>query len=237
LRSFLASLERRALEYAWCEWPFFGRDPDKVPGTDRAKENIVFLRHVWLDFENGDLPPDQVPDLFPHFRMIITNTFQHTGEKPRFRVVIPTAQIMTPEVYSILYDSIGYKLEDAGYQVDRDKRSKARNEGKRKSGLDWSKATPTSLFYLPCQAEDPSQSFFKVYTGSGRLTMDPRTWVENSGYLIKAEAEEEAASSKDDQEVGERGVAGVDGLSRRRRLPLLHLGPKAEVRRDGSLPD
>ena len=25
MRSFLGSLGRRPLEYAWCEWPFFGR--------------------------------------------------------------------------------------------------------------------------------------------------------------------------------------------------------------------
>jgi hypothetical protein len=49
-------------------------DPDRVPGSRRAKDNIVFLRHVWLDFENGDLKPSGFPELFPYLRMVVTNT-------------------------------------------------------------------------------------------------------------------------------------------------------------------
>jgi len=164
-------------------------DPKKVAATFRATDNIVFLQHLWLDFENGNLRPHQVPDLFPHLRMVVTNSFHHTANKPRFRVVIPTTQTMTPDAYSIIYEGIAYKLEDAGYKTDRDKKSKARKEGKPKSGLDWSKAAPTSLFYLPCQAENPSHSFFEVYSDAPRAALDPTTWIENSGHLIKAEEE------------------------------------------------
>src|SRR6185369_5573896 len=49
-------------------------DPERVSGTRRGTGNILFLRHLWLDFENGDLPPEAVADLFPHLRMVITNT-------------------------------------------------------------------------------------------------------------------------------------------------------------------
>ncbi len=89
-------------------------DPDKVEGTARAKENIVFLRHLWLDFEDGDLGPHQLPDLFPYLRMVVTNSFQHTENKPRFRVLIPTTQTMTPDVYSIIYrlQAGGCRLHD-----------------------------------------------------------------------------------------------------------------------------
>jgi hypothetical protein len=27
-------------------------DPNRAEGTSRARENIVFIRHMWLDFEN-----------------------------------------------------------------------------------------------------------------------------------------------------------------------------------------
>jgi hypothetical protein len=83
-----------------------------MPST-RAKGNILFLRHVWLDIENGDLKPTEFPHLFPYTRMVVTNTFRHTSKKPRFRVIIPTSQIMTIEGYGVIYDGIAAKLEDA----------------------------------------------------------------------------------------------------------------------------
>jgi hypothetical protein len=72
--------------------------------------NIVFIRGIWLDFEAGDLKPDEFPDLFPDTRMAIFNTFNHTTEAPRFRVVIPTKDIMTPEAYSLIWEQIEFKL-------------------------------------------------------------------------------------------------------------------------------
>ena len=194
-------------------------DANKVAATFRATDNIVFLRNVWLDFENGDHSPHELPHLFPHLRMVVTNSFQHTANKPRFRVVIPTTQTMTPYAYSIIYEGIAYKLEDAGYKTDRDKRSKARNEGKPKSGLDWSKAAPTSLFYLPCQAEDPSHSFFDVYSDAPRRALDPTTWIKNSGHLIKAEEERPTP-----REEGQLNQVAVDAAVLKWRESLAHPG-------------
>jgi len=162
-------------------------DPERVEGTTRAKGNIVFLRHVWLDFESGDLKPTEFPELFPYLRMVVTNTYRHTAENPRFRVIIPTTQSMGPEAYEIVQVAIASKLEDAGYSVEGWKRT-SRYAPSRKSGLDWGKRAPTSLFNAPCQAEDPSESFFEVHAGA-RVTLDPTLWIENSGYLIQTEAE------------------------------------------------
>ena len=52
--------------------------------------------------------------------------------------------------------------------------------GKRQSGLDWTKRTPASLFYLPSQAADPSQSFFHDHGGPDRELLNPVLWIENS---------------------------------------------------------
>ena len=60
-------------------------DPNKSPNRYRTKDNILYLRHVVLDFENGELQPDELPRLFPDLQMVITNTFRHTRDKPRFR--------------------------------------------------------------------------------------------------------------------------------------------------------
>jgi hypothetical protein len=48
------------------------------------------------------------------------------------------------------------------------------------SGLDCGKMCPISLFYLPCQAKDRSQSFFKDYKQETRKIIDPFKWLRNS---------------------------------------------------------
>jgi hypothetical protein len=156
-------------------------DPHRDGGKRRGTNNIVYVRHLWLDFENGDLPPDEFPKLFPHTRMLVLNSFHHTADKPRFRVVIPTTQPIPPDAYGLLYDNIAVKLEESRYSIDRgSKKKNIWSTGKPKSGLDWSKRPPTSLFYLPCQAEDPTQSFFTYYNEPEREPLDPLPWIENT---------------------------------------------------------
>jgi hypothetical protein len=62
-------------------------DPDRSPGTNRGKANIAYLRHVVMDFEDGELRPEELPNLFPGLRMVVTNTFSHSSDNPRFRAV------------------------------------------------------------------------------------------------------------------------------------------------------
>jgi hypothetical protein len=154
-------------------------DPHRAVGTNRGEANIVYLRNVWLDFEDGDLKPAEFADLFPHLRMLITNSFNHTNEKPRFRVIIMTSQMITPDAYKDLYQQIADKLISAGYEVRKSK-TKKKNPSKLQSGLDWSKKTPASIFYLPSQAQDPSQSFFHYYNDHGREPLDPLVWIKNA---------------------------------------------------------
>jgi hypothetical protein len=156
-------------------------DPNRSTGTNRGNDNIAYLCNVVLDFENGALTPEEIPNLFPGLRMVVTNTFHHTSDKPRFRVFIPTTERMTPEAYGLIYNCLAEKLEDAGYSVDRrGKRSGGPGlSNSRPSGLDWSQSLPTSLFYLPCQAEQFSQSFFHDHSENRRQPLSPSTWLEN----------------------------------------------------------
>jgi hypothetical protein len=132
--------------------------------------------------------------------MVVTNTYRHTSEKPRFRVIIPTTQSMTPDAYRIIYECIASKLEEAGYAVTGRNR-KSRYAPTRKSGLDWGKRAPTSLFNAPCQTETLSQSFFQTYTEPCRNALDPSTWIENSAYLIQPEPEFAEPTSEPSREV------------------------------------
>ena len=156
-------------------------DPNRSTEKNRGKENILYLRHIVLDFEDGELKPETLPKLFPDLQMVVTNTFNHTSDRPRFRAVFFTSEILTPEVYSLIYNFIADKLQEAGYSVERPskhlKTSNAPNS--RPSGLDWSKSFPTSLFYFPCQAQCPADSFF-MECMDGRYPLDPSTWIENT---------------------------------------------------------
>jgi hypothetical protein len=166
-------------------------DPKLAAGTNRGKANIAHLQNVVLDFENGELRPDELPHLFPGLRIVITNTFNHTSDKPRFRAVFPTSEIMTPEVYCLIQGWLADKLEDAGYSVDRGGgkvRKGARFLNSRSSGLDWSQSLPTSIFYLPCQAESGG-SFFLDCAGDRRGPLNPSTWLENSTVSLQPEFE------------------------------------------------
>jgi hypothetical protein len=156
-------------------------DPDRSAGANRGKENIAYLRNIVLDFENGELRPEELPNLFPGLRIVVTNTFNHTSDKPRFRAVFPTSEILTPEVYGLIQGCLADKLEDAGYLVDRGGKGRkgARPSNSRPSGLDWSKSLPTSLFYLPCQTQQSGASFFHDYAEGERRPLQPLIWLQN----------------------------------------------------------
>ena len=151
-------------------------DPNKSTEENRGKENILYLRHVVLDFENGELQPATLPDLLPDLQMVVTNTYRHTHDKPRFRAVLFTDEPMSPETYDLIYNFVADKLVEAGYSVERPRKkpkaSKASNS--RPSGLDWGRSDPTSIFYFPCQARCADDSFF-VEKIEGRYPLNPST--------------------------------------------------------------
>ena len=137
---------------------FFDPNHPKAEGkTKRGVQNIVAMRHLWMDFENGDLQREEIAELFPHIRLAVFNTYSHTSENPRFRVVIPFDKPISAEDYVALYDNIIAKIVDAGYSVGK-------SRGGKRSGLDVSKKSPTSLFYLPSQAKNPAESFSRIAT-------------------------------------------------------------------------
>jgi hypothetical protein len=93
---------------------------------------------------------------------------------------------MTPEVYGLIQGCLADKLEDAGYSVDRGgkRRKRVGLSNSRPSGLDWSKSLPTSLFYLPCQAQTSRDSFFQDYGGENRHPLQPSIWLQNMTFAL-----------------------------------------------------
>jgi hypothetical protein len=178
--------------------------------TRRGVGNIVSLINIVLDFENGELRPDDVPTLFPDLQMIVTNSFRHANGAPRFRVIILTSKRTGPQAYEALFDAVANKLRDAGYT-----RSPRRGSQSKKSGLDHSKRSAASLFYLPSQAQEGRDSFFAFYGDDGRRPLDPETWLANAPFGVPA-AEGECAASGPDQ--GTIDPAGVDAAIQRWRI-------------------
>jgi hypothetical protein len=153
-------------------------DPKADNETKRGLNNIVTIRNLWMDFENGQMNPEQVAGLFPRTQLLVFNTYSHTKKSPRFRVVFPFDQQLNPDEYRLLYDQLIAKIHDAGYAVGRSLRRPP-------SGLDISKKTPSSLFYLPCVAKVPTDSFFyDYYHEKGRIMLDPKKWIENSVCVV-----------------------------------------------------
>jgi hypothetical protein len=131
-------------------------DPRRGTNTRRGLENVVYVRHLWLDFEDGDLSLEELAALFPNGRLVVTNSYHHRSDRPRFRAFIPVDRPLTIRAYELLIDNIARKIEDAGYLIEKGKKksNSTAPPGKLRAGLDWSKRTPASLFYLPCQAQD-----------------------------------------------------------------------------------
>jgi hypothetical protein len=169
----LRELENREANFLISPAIFDPDHPDRKIGESRGCGNIRYLQHLWLDFENGELQPAAIAELFPHHRLVVMNTFNHTPEKPRFRAIFLTSGPLTPEAYEELWDQIAAKIEDSGYWFKQAK------PNRQPSGLDYSKRTAASIFYAPCQAKNPADSFFTSYN-EGRDLLDPMIWIENS---------------------------------------------------------
>ncbi len=157
-------------------------DPDRSQDSNRGRDNILYLQNIVLDFENGDLQPDELSRLFPDLQMIVTNSHGHSAEAPRFRAIILTSNTMGPAAYEALWDAIAAKLRDSGYV----KSPKAKSNLKR-SGLDYSKRTAASIFYLPANAAVPGASFFTFYDGEDRRPLNPEIWLRNMRLEVENE--------------------------------------------------
>jgi hypothetical protein len=191
----------------------------------RKEENIRYCRGVWLDFENGDLTPEEFAKMFPTLWMVIFNSYSHTSQKPRFRVMILTTTRLTTAAYKRIWDRIALKIETAGYSVRLKKGRPA--QGKKKSGIDPTSRCPTQLFYLPVQCKycDGMDSFFWNLK-EGREALDAVQWIENDHYIpdaprIASEPQGEASNQSPDRIGAEKDIDAYLSLPRGEQNPGL----------------
>ena len=91
----------------------FETNPDASKETKRGLANVLMVRNLWMDFDKGELQPEELAKLFPMTKLAIFNTYSHSPKNPRFRVVFPFNQQLNPDEYVILYDQLIAKIRDA----------------------------------------------------------------------------------------------------------------------------
>ena len=152
-------------------------DPSLSDETSRGIANIRAVWGIWLDNDGGDLTHDEFARLFPRLRMIIVNSYSSTPEKPRWRVFIPTTVAMPIAAHRAIAQQIMRTLNRDGYWSKKQLEVNERIKSRKHHGFDMSKLVPSSLFYLPCQARDPANSFFIDHDAPGRQPLDPYVWA------------------------------------------------------------
>jgi hypothetical protein len=152
-------------------------DPSLADDTSRGLANIRAVWGIWLDHDGGDLTHQEFARLFPRCRMVIFNSYSSTREKPRWRVFIPTTVAMPIAAYKAIGEQIMRTVNRAGYWSQKQLDADARIKSRKSHGFDMGKLTPSSLFYLPCQAQDPRDSFFIDHHSASRQPLDPYVWA------------------------------------------------------------
>ena len=136
-----------------------------IDAPARTKEDAVACRGVLLDFENGDMMPEDFAAVFPDLEFLAYSSWSHRPDAPRFRIGIPSTQPIPPEIHALILHTIADQLETAGW-------GDALADGK-KHGVDIGKLHEAAMFYLPSKRPD----CFLLYLQDGRRPLDPRDWI------------------------------------------------------------
>ena len=109
--------------------------------------------------------------------MVIINSYSSTPTAPRWRVFIPTTVAMPIAAHRAIGEQIMRSVNRAGYWSKKQLEANERIKSRKHHGFDMGKLTPSSLFYLPCQAENPAHSFFIDHNSPDRAPIDPYIWA------------------------------------------------------------
>jgi hypothetical protein len=162
-------------------------DPTKSDLNYRGLDNVEYTYGILLDFDGGDMKPEDLARIFPELRMTIYSTYSSTKDNLKFRVYIPTSLKMDRETYCNITNNILYRIMENGYENHK----KLAGSVSLSHGLDMTKMHPASLFYLPCQPPDKSGKYFQIFKGGERRELDVMRFIADSdeaGHLFQYEA-------------------------------------------------
>jgi hypothetical protein len=128
--------------------------PGIFDGIGKTKENVLCSDILVLDCDDGDISPIEFKKIFEFdfkYSCIIMNTFSTSKDDPnRFRVIFALDRKVDNDEYYQLQKHIQNILQDYGY-VSCSKQDRSKYESSKFSGIDLTKVSPASLFYMPCQ--------------------------------------------------------------------------------------
>ena len=136
-----------------------------IESSARTKENALTCRGFLLDIENGDMTPEDFAEAFPDLEFFACSSWSHTPDARRYRIAIPSTQLIPPEMHSLILHTIIDRLEAAGW-------GDALSDG-RKHGVDIGKLHEVAMFYLPSKRP----GCFLMHIHEGRKPLDPCEWV------------------------------------------------------------
>jgi hypothetical protein len=116
-------------------------DPTACQDTKKGLGNILVCSSIWFDFDGGDLSPDHLSLILADTCHITFNSYNNGRDQQlRYRCFIPLSMPVTSDLYHALWDVFEKRIENycKNYHLT--------------SGIDRSKRTANSWFYLPCQA-------------------------------------------------------------------------------------
>ncbi|QCG92704.1 DEAD/DEAH box helicase [Azospirillum sp. TSA2s] len=164
-------------------------DPDASPDTTKGAANVVQMQLLQLDFDDSPLDPERVHRIFQDVRHLLFNSYSNGRDGLwRYRMVVPLNCPVGSEAYKAIWDICADRVRNIGYSVGTKLGESGIN-----SGLDISKRTPSSWFYLPCQAKDQSKSFW-IDHWDGVPMLDPLEWLDR--VVIDAPEYQEVAAVK-----------------------------------------
>lgn len=173
-------------------------DPSKSDDTDRGLDNVLYTSFLALDFDNGDLTPDDFIRIFwtdalrgEKLTFDIMNSAGHDPDNGinKFRVFMYYTTIASVDEHYAIFDTIKTRIAAKGYPTfrnDKDRQSWLADRGMKhvkQSGLDMSKRPPSSLFYLPGKLIGKEDvAFFRSYGNDANrlkgLLIDPATYCQ-----------------------------------------------------------
>jgi len=203
-------------------------DPQQGALGMRRQEHFVAADGLILDFDSGDLSPEQFEQIFWHEAgrglkrsFLIANSFSRSpGHPNRFRVIFPfkRSALSIGEVQAV-YDSIVKRLEGHGYteasmKLDRNCRSGVQS------------------FYVPCTNRQHSDWAFLRSHGMTQADFD-RFSIDPASYFKTAPSEEKAfwtqgeggerrsrASEAEKQQLAMDFKASINSMSQGRHRPM-----------------
>ena len=158
-------------------------DLNKSRDATKGLANITAINGVWLDFDGGSLMPTEFARMFTEVRWLMYSSFNNGKDgATKFRVLFPTKTAMTPDMYHAVWDAIAARISDFGFFVGSnlsyEKAIKLGRVMPPQSGLDVSKRTANSFYYLPCRAGMGSKfTFWHEHWADTAPLLDPDVWV------------------------------------------------------------